>query len=207
MEIAAPSEHVTPAGPPTGQRHPAPVGVTIRPEQSSDAPAIGAVHLAAFPPDEGPSVARLVEALRLLPGYDPELSLVAELDGRIVGHVMVGAVTLRDDSGDSGDRPIANLSPLGVVPDAQRRGIGSALVEAVVARAAARGEPLVVLEGDPAFYGRLGFVHSVPHGIRITLPSWARPECAQVRLLREVAPPLRGLVVYPPPFEMVSEPT
>ena len=159
------------------------MGVTIRPERPSDAPAIGAVHVAAFPADEGPSVARLVEALRLLPGYDPELSLVAELDGRIVGHVMVGMAHLRDGS----DRPIANLSPLGVVPDAQRRGIGSALVEDVVARAAARGEPLVVLEGDPAFYGRLGFEYSVPHGIQITLPSWARPECAQVRLLRDRA--------------------
>jgi predicted N-acetyltransferase YhbS len=64
----------------------------------------------------------------------------------------------------------------------------------------------VVLEGDPAFYGRLGFEPSVPHGIRITLPSWARPECAQVILLREVMPLLQGLVVYPPPFEMAADP-
>jgi putative acetyltransferase len=103
------------------------------------------------------------------------------------------------------DRPIAMLSPLGVVPDAQHQGIGSALVDEVAARAEKLGEPLVVLEGDPAFYGRLGFEYSVPHGIHITLPSWARPECAQVRLLRTGGPAFRGRVVYPPAFDIVAD--
>ena len=123
------------------------------------------------------------------------------IDGRVVGHVAISMAILRDLQRDTA---IANLSPLGVLPSVQRRGIGSALVDEVVARAAERGEPLVVVEGDPAFYGRLGFEYSVPLGIRITLPSWARPECAQVRRLRDTGSSPQGLVVYPPAFDEVD---
>ncbi len=100
---------------------------------------------------------------------------------------------------------VANLSPLAVSPDYERRGIGSALVREVVARAEARGEPLVVLEGSPVYYGRLGFEHSVPHGIEITLPSWAPPEAAQMVRLRNYHPSLRGRVAYPPAFDDVTD--
>ena len=168
--------------------------MTIRVEGPADAAAIAAVHRAAFPADEGTEVARLVDALRVSPGYIPELSLVADIGGRIVGHVMVSIAAVRDGARL---RPIALLSPLGVMPDVQRRGIGSALVDEVVARTDQRDEPLIVLEGDPAFYGRLGFEYSVPHGIHITLPSWARPESAQVRILHPTKPPLRGQVDLP----------
>ena len=178
--------------------HMPPPGVTIRTERPEDVDAISGVHLAAFPRE---AVDRLVALLRASPEWVPELSLVALAGGQVVGHVAVSMATLRD--GDR-DRPIANLSPLGVLPHARRRGIGSALVDEVVARTAQRGEPLVVVEGDPAFYGRLGFEYSVPHGIHITLPSWARPECAQVRLLRDTDPPLRGQVIYPTAFDVVE---
>jgi len=148
-----------------------------------------------------PAEARLVEAIRVSPNFVPELSLVAELEGHVVGYVMVSFAVLHDD-----DRQyrIANLSPLAVAPDYQRRGIGSALVRAVTARADARGEPVVVLEGSPTFYGRLGFTPSVPYGIRISLPSWAPPEAAQVLLLRNYHPSIRGRVIYPPAFEHVT---
>jgi putative acetyltransferase len=92
-----------------------------------------------------------------------------------------------------------------VAPELQRGGIGSALVHEVTARADGRGEPLVVLEGNPAFYGRLGFEYAVLHGIHITLPSWAPPEAAQVMRLRNYDPSIRGQVVYPPAFDDVSE--
>jgi putative acetyltransferase len=74
---------------------------------------------------------------------------------------------------------IPSLSPMSVATDFQRRGVGSALIRAVVARVDEAGEPMVVLEGAPAYYGRLGFEYAVPHGIHITLPEWAPPEAAQ----------------------------
>ena len=102
-------------------------------------------------------------------------------------------------------RSVASLSPLAVLPDVQRSGIGSALVRDVTARADRRGEPLVVLEGSPDYYGRFGFEHSVRSGIHITLPSWAPPEAAQVLRLSSYDRSRRGRVVYPPAFDEVLE--
>jgi putative acetyltransferase len=172
--------------------------VEIRAERPDDVQAIADVVAAAF----GSEVeARLVEQIRSSPNFVPELSLVAEADGRVVGHVMVSCATLQ---GDGTSHRIANLSPLAVAPEAQRQGIGSALVREVVARAEQRGEPLVVLEGSPVFYGRLGFEHSVLYDIHINLPSWAPPEAAQVIRLRTYDPSWRGRVVYPPAFHEVA---
>jgi putative acetyltransferase len=172
--------------------------ITIRAERPADRDAIAAVVEAAF---GSKTEARLVERIRSSPNFVSELSLVAEFDNQVVGHVMISFVGLV--SIDT-SRRIASLSPLAVTPAFQGRGIGSALVREVTARADERGEPLVVLEGSPAFYGRLGFEHAVPHGIKITLPSWAPAEAAQVLRLRGYDPALRGRVVYPPAFDDVT---
>jgi putative acetyltransferase len=171
----------------------------IRAERSGDENAIGAVVVAAFNSVEHGD---LVAAIRASPHFVPELSLVAEMDDVIVGHVMISDVTL-DSAGTQ--RRIASLSPLAVAPEHQRGGIGSALVRAVTARADELGEPLVVLEGDPGYYSRFGFEPSAPLGIHITLPSWAPPEAAQVLRLRGYDPSIRGDVVYPPAFDLVAE--
>ena len=128
--------------------------------------------------------------------------MVAEVDGHVIGHVMVSFVALHD--GDT-VRQIASLAPLAVTPDFQGRGIGSALVREVTSRAEGHGAPLVVLEGSPRYYGRLGFEHSVPRGITIDLPSWAPPEAAQMMRLRGYDRSIRGRVVYPPAFDDVTE--
>lgn len=138
--------------------------MTIRPERSGDQHTIADVVAAAF---GSQAEARLVEAIRASANFVPELSLVAEVQTRIVGHVMVSFVALRDDATQ---HRVASLSPLAVSPAFQGRGIGSDLVREVTTRADDRGEPMVVLEGRPASCGRLGFEHSVPHGIDITLP-------------------------------------
>jgi putative acetyltransferase len=150
-----------------------------------------------------PAEARLVEAIRASPGYLPELALVAERDGRVVGHVMISLVGLEAADGSTGTVP--SLSPLAVHPEEQGRGIGSALVREVTAAAGRRGEALVVLEGDPAYYGRFGFEPAAGRGIHIDLPSWAPPEAAQVLVLRPDATLPTGRIVYPPAFDDVIE--
>lgn len=170
----------------------------VRPETVADHPAIDVVVSAAFGGDVEVELVRRIRASDL---YRPELALVAEIDGRIVGHVMVSGTTLAHDAGE---RTIAMLSPLAVAPDVQRQGIGGALVRDVTDRAAAMGEPLVILEGGPRYYSRFGFVHSVTRGIHIDLPDWAPAEAAQVLLLPAYDPDdpsLRGHVVYPPAFD------
>jgi putative acetyltransferase len=163
----------------------------IRPERAEDVDAIAGVVAAAF---GSPVNAQMVADIRASDAFIPGLSLVADVDGVVVGHVMVSYVALYDGSAR---HRICCLSPLAVAPPHQRRGIGSALVRDVVSRVDALGEPFVVLEGSPVYYGRLGFESSIACGVRIHLPDWAPPEAAQIYRLRNYDPAIRGLVVYP----------
>jgi len=171
----------------------------VRAERREDFDAIAAVVEAAF---KSPIEARLVEDIRASPHYVPELALVAEHDGRVVGHVMLSYSALVD--GDS-ERSILQLSPLAVAPDVQSLGIGSALVPAACALADERGEPLVVLEGSPLYYGRFGFEPSANYGIQLPIPDWAPAEASQLLRLRNYDPSLRGNVVYPPAFDAATD--
>lgn len=172
---------------------------TIRAERSGDSAAIADVVSAAF---GSPKEAQLVDGIRASTAFIPDLSLVAEVDGELVGHVMVSHAEL--DDGEVRHR-VANLSPLAVMPEFQRRRVGSMLVREVTAGADRLGEPLVLLEGAPAFYRRFGFEPAAPYGIEFTLPSWAPPEAGQVLRLSSYDPTIRGRVVYPPAFDLVAD--
>ena len=172
--------------------------VAIRPELPDDHDEIREVVAAAF---DSEVEAELVDRIRASPEYVPEMALVAEADGRIVGHLMISRAQIRHDAGT---RPISMLSPLAVVPERQRLGIGRGLVSAALGAAEALEDPLVVLEGSPLYYGRLGFEHSLLYGIEIHLPEWAPPEAAQIKRLASYDPSdstLRGTVVYPAAFD------
>ena len=174
-------------------------GVTIRAERTGDREAIAAVVAAAF---GSRAEADLVEAIRSSPEYVAGLALVAEGDGGVIGHVMVSHAELHD--GDARHR-IFSLAPLAVAPSHQGRGIGSALVKAVTAAAHQAGAAFVVLQGDPLFYGRLGFEPCAPLGITMDLPSWAPPEAAQILILGDHDRSVRGRVVYPSAFDAVTD--
>ena len=169
---------------------------TIRPERPDDAAAIRAAVVAAF---ESEGEGDLVENIRASEHYIPELSLVAERDGQLVGHVMISRVHIVE-----GDRRTAahSLAPLAVAPEAQRQGIGKALVRDGIARADAMGLPLILLEGSPRYYGNLGFEHSVAYGIHFNLPDWAPAEAAQLYRLSNYDPSTTGRVEYPPAFDV-----
>ena len=174
----------------------------VRQERPEDRTAVFALHTAAFGAPDQADVpeARLVDLLRAAGDTVPELSLVALAadapdDGAaIVGHVTCSRAVL-------GDRASLGLGPLGVRPDVQRRGVGQALMHAVLGAAEALGAPAVVLLGDPAYYARFGFVAAEPLGIRAPDPAWG-PHF-QVRRLSAWDPGLRGPFRYADAFSQL----
>ncbi|MEV4561072.1 N-acetyltransferase [Kitasatospora sp. NPDC049285] len=167
----------------------------LRDERAGDGPAVRDLHLAAFG-GHGPVVAGLVGSLRELVAAGDGLSLVAEADGRVVGHVMATRCLL-----DSPRRlvDVQVLSPLAVLPGFQRRGVGAALVRRVRELAAERSAPLLFLEGDPGYYRRLGFAPAGELGFR--KPSLRIPDAAfQVVRLPAHEPWMTGTLVYSEPF-------
>lgn len=165
--------------------------VTLRPERPEDIPAIARLHDAAFGPDE--PIAALVARLRSLDAPFPTRSIVAcDPSGQVLGHVMLSHAWL-----DAPERlvDIWLLSPLGVAPQAQGQGIGSALVAEAIRRAGQTTAPFLVLEGDPVFYRRCGFESAASLGLR--RPSLRTPEAAQQAVRLPVCDPkLTGSIVY-----------
>jgi len=167
----------------------------IRPERpdDADADAVRDVHRRAFGEER---VVRLVDALRVAPAAFTPISLVAELDGQLVGHVLLSASRL-----DAPPRlvDVLVLSPLGVLPEHQHQGIGTALVAEALQAAEATGAPLLFLEGSPHYYGERGFREGAALGFR--KPSLRIPDAAfQVAPLRSYEPWMTGTLVYSEPF-------
>jgi putative acetyltransferase len=168
--------------------------LTVRPENETDVAAIDDLVRAAFRSEVEP---KLVKLIRASPNYVPGLSLVAEHAGKVVGHVMLSYVELED--GDQRHR-VLTLSPVAVDPASQRKGVGSALITTAIRAADEKGEPVIILEGDPRYYRRFGFKGAGELGIAIDLPHWAAPEAAQAIALSNYDPSISGNVAYPPAF-------
>lgn len=94
--------------------------------------------------------------------------------------------------------PALGLGPIGVRPDRQRRGVGGALMHAVLGAADALDESLVALLGDPGYYERYGFRVSSQYGIAPPDPGWGTS--FQIRTLSAYRP-LTGTFAYPAPFD------
>ncbi|MFG3341181.1 GNAT family N-acetyltransferase [Glycomyces sp. NPDC048151] len=166
----------------------------IRRETEGDAPLIHAIHDAAFKGlvYSSGTEAAIVDALRGSEDWVPELSLVAEVDGVPVGHAVCSY-------GRLGDERILGLGPIGVDPALQGKGIGSALMHASIAAADARDEPVIMLLGDPGYYGRFGFEPAARYGIEPQEPEWE--PAFQLRRLANWRDTLRGRYTYSPGFD------
>lgn len=133
----------------------------VRQERAEDREAVREVHRRAF--GDGERVPMLVDALRAASTSLAPLSLVATAGERVVGHVMLSACRL-----DALPRlvDVMSLSPLGVLPEFQGRGIGTRLVAEALAGADSRGIPLVFVEGSPHYYGKRGLADATKLGFR-----------------------------------------
>lgn len=173
----------------------------IRPEEPIDIDLIHELHRAAF---SGPAEAELVDAIRSGSDFLPDLSLVAATDdGSILGHILVSRIRLEVDDPEIPRLDVLALAPLAVLPPHQGRGIGEALMRGALTAADTREEPLMVVVGSPAFYGRFGFVPAT--SVEVTGPYAEAGDAFQVRprpgIAEEEVP--SGTVVYPATFAAV----
>lgn len=163
----------------------------IRPEQIGDLPRIRAALCACFPTD---AEARLVDLLR--DAGRLSVSLVAETDGAIVGHVAFSPVTT------VGGAIGVGLGPVAVLESHRRRGIGGRLIVDGLNACRAVGFDWAVVLGDPAYYGRFGFRPAVDFGL---VDEYGGGRAFQVMELSAGRIPIgAGLVRYALEFAVVA---
>ena len=167
------------------------MNVSIRPEQANDLEAIRSVNLAAFP---GDSEAKLVDALRA--AGKATVSLVAEQNARVIGHILFSPVTI---ASHAGPHPILGLAPMAVLPAVQRRGVGSLLVTTGLAYCRQANVGVVVVVGHADYYPRFGFQPASRFGVSC---EYEVPDDSfmLLELARGASDGLSGLARYQPEF-------
>ena len=160
----------------------------IRESNTEDHAAISRLHAAAFGEAEGPTIAKLAVDLLEDPTARPLLSLVAEKDGGIVGHVIFSSVMVDAVAYPGG----YIMAPLAVAPESHRQGAGSELVNRGLDILRERDAAFVLVLGDPKYYSRFGFAagHALKPPHELPYPeAWMALE-----LKREVIADLAGTV-------------
>ena len=170
----------------------------LRPEQPADYPAIAELIAAAFAPLEvsDSDEPLLVHRLRQTDAYLPELWLVAEHQDRILGHILLTKVHIVQ--GEEAVEALA-LAPVSVLPDYQRKGIGSRLIRAAHRNALEQGYRAVVLIGHANYYPRFGYRPAEAFDIVFPFPV-PKQFCMALELYEGALKGISGQVVYPPAF-------
>ena len=172
----------------------------VREQHADDYAAILHVYAEAFrrptfrapqSPGSVPPEVGLFEALWEAGDALPGLSFTALADGGVVGHVTASRATVAAD-------PVIAVGPIGVLPDHQGTGIGSALMDSLLAAADAAAVPLVVLLGAPRYYSRFGFRPATALGVTPPEPAWG--DAFQALPLTAYTESVTGRFQYSPAF-------
>jgi putative acetyltransferase len=167
--------------------------VLVRAMNSDEFDQMRATSISAF---DDPEIGTLLNALRESWAWDDRFSFVAVLRDRIVAQVLYTHAIL-----DAPDRlrDVVVLSPIGVLPELQRCGVGRRMIAETLQTLDSAGVPVVFLEGDPTYYAHIGFEQASSYGFR--KPSERIPdEAFQCYRLSNFGPELEGTVVYPDAF-------
>ncbi|MBS4208653.1 N-acetyltransferase [Bacillus sp. FJAT-50079] len=132
----------------------------IRTETPADYSAVFHINYQAF--DQREDESKLIERIRKSKGFIPELSIVAEKDGEIVGNIVLSKAKV---SGEGNEHDVLTLAPIAVQPVWQQKGIGRMLVNEGLKRAKELGYDLVFLIGHPTYYPKFGFKQAKQYGV------------------------------------------
>ena len=169
--------------------------VQIRTETKEDFKHVFNLNYLAF--ENRDDEAKLVERIRFSNCFIRELSLVAEKQGEIVGHVLLSKAKIIQENGE---KEVLVLAPVAVNPSDQKKGIGSNLIDEVLRRAKDLGYGLVLLIGHPTYYPKFGFEPAKQHGIELTqfiVPDDVFMVC---ELIEGELQQTNGELRYPPAF-------
>lgn len=170
--------------------------VTVRPERAKDYEAIHEINKLAF---GGEEEVLLVQRLRKSPSFIPELSLVAVKSGRVVGHILFSSIIIETQKGAV---PALSLAPMAVLPEFQRQGIGSELVQQGLRESKRLGHNIVVVVGHPGYYPRFEFTSARAKGLEV--PFKVPDEAFMVlELIPGALDGIKGTLIYPPEFNEV----
>lgn len=139
----------------------------------------------------------LVERLRKAPTFISDLSLVAELDGQVVGHILFSPLVI-----DNGQQQFQSLvlGPVSVLPEYQKRGIGGQLIRAGHQKAKELGFQSVILIGHPEYYPRFEYKPASTLGIKTHYELPSDDVFMAVELTEGALSNVSGMVVFPPEF-------
>lgn len=168
----------------------------IRPQLASDDCAVYEVNAQAF---SRQAEAKLVETLRVAPDAIPELSLVAVMDSKVVGHILFSPINIETVDGLI---PAISLAPMAVLPEYQGRGIGSALVHWGLDVCRSLGHRIVIVLGHPDYYPRFGFSSEMARNLACPFGDAGKAWMA-LELQPGALSGVSGKVRYPSAFEEV----
>ena len=173
--------------------------ITIRKEKSFDHNWVVELTEKAFETLEisDHNEGKLVDKLRKAPTFIEELSLVAELNGQVVGHILFTPIII-----DNGQQQFQSLvlAPVSVLPEFQKMGIGAQLIRAGHQKVVELGFQSVILIGHPEYYPRFGYKPASTWGIKTHYELPSDDVFMAVELTEGALSNVSGMVVFPPEF-------
>lgn len=140
---------------------------------------------------------KLVDKLRKAPTFIEELSLVAELNGQVIGHILFTPVVIDKDQHQFQSLVLA---PVSVLPEFQKMGIGSQLIIAGHQKARELGFQSVILIGHPEYYPRFGYKTASGWGLKVAMELPSDDVFMAVELTEGALSHVSGMVIFPPEF-------
>ncbi|TYR31764.1 N-acetyltransferase [Sphingobacterium phlebotomi] len=172
--------------------------ITIRQEKPKDFKIVFKVIEEAFEPIQysDHNEQFLVDRLRKSKAFIPELSIVAEVDHRIVGHILLTKLKIKNDQHEFDSLALA---PVSVVPAYQGKGIGGLLIKEAHTKARTLGHHSIVLLGHEKYYPKFGYKQADYFGIELPFDV-PKENCMAIELTKNGLAGVSGIVEYPKEF-------